>query len=178
MHGMPLAIALAEDNHDMKCNIPDDFTVNHWEKCKALGGAEPNIQHEDIVFICVRDVEQQEVHLIRKHKMKNFTVADVRKRGVEKVASEALQSLDRCDIIYVSFDVDSMDPKISQGTGTPVPNGINEREAGKLLQNLVSSPKVVCFEMVEVNPTLDKENMMAENAFEILVKVYNQIEND
>jgi arginase len=70
-----------------------------------------------------------------------------------------------------------MDPKVSMGTGTPVPNGINEREAGKLLQNLVSSTKVVCFEMVEVNPTLDKENLMAENAFEILVKVSNSISN-
>jgi arginase len=58
-----------------------------------------------------------------------------------------------------------------------VPSGINEREAGKLLQNLVSSTKVVCFEMVEVNPTLDKENLMAENAFEILVKVSNSISN-
>ncbi|MEY4144216.1 MAG: hypothetical protein RLZZ335_68, partial [Bacteroidota bacterium] len=65
----------------------------------------------------------------------------------------------------------------SQGTGTPVPNGINEREAGKLLQNLVGNPKVVCFEMVEINPTLDKENIMAETAFEILVKVANSIQN-
>lgn len=178
MHGMPLAMVLGEDNQEMRCNIPDDHTVSMWEKCKALTGKNGFINHEDLVFIAVRDVEQQEITLMRKYKMRNFSVADVRKRGVEKVASEALTHLDKCDIIYVSFDVDSMDPKISSGTGTPVPNGINEREAGKLLQNLVSSPKVVCFEMVEVNPTLDKENLMAENAFEILVKVYNQIEND
>jgi len=177
MHGMPLAMATAEDNIDCKTNVPDEKTIGFWNKLKALGGPGPKIQFEDIVFIAVRDVEPQENYLIQKHKVKNFTVTDVRKRGVEKVAFEALSTLDKCDIIYISFDVDSMDPKVSMGTGTPVPNGINEREAGKLLQNLVSSPKVVCFEMVEVNPTLDKENIMAETAFEILVKVTNSISN-
>jgi arginase len=177
MHGMPLAMATAEDNLECKVNVPDSKTIGFWDKLKNLGGIQPKIQFEDLVFIAVRDVEPQENFLIQKHKIKNFTVTDVRKRGVEKVAFEALSNLDKCDIIYVSFDVDSMDPKVSMGTGTPVPNGINEREAGKLLQNLISSPKVVCFEMVEVNPTLDKENIMAETAFEILVKVANSISN-
>lgn len=177
MHGMPLAMATGEDNMECKVNVPDSKTIGFWDKLKNLGGIQPKIQFEDLVFIAVRDVEPQENFLIQKHKIKNFTVTDVRKRGVEKVAFEALSTLDKCDIIYVSFDVDSMDPKVSMGTGTPVPNGINEREAGKLLQNLISSPKVVCFEMVEVNPTLDKENIMAETAFEILVKVANSISN-
>lgn len=177
MHGMPLAMATAEDNIDCKVNVPDEKTIGLWNKLKGLGGPSANVQFEDIVFIAVRDVEPQENYLIQKYKVKNFTVTDVRKRGVEKVAFEALSTLDKCDIIYISFDVDCMDPKVSMGTGTPVPSGINEREAGKLLQNLVSSPKVVCFEMVEVNPTLDKENIMAETAFEILVKVTNSISN-
>lgn len=177
MHGMPLAMASGTDNLDCKTNEPDEKTIAFWDKIKSIGGIKPKIQLDDIVLIAARDIEPQERFLIQKHNIKNFSVADIRKRGVEKVAFEALICLERCDIIYVSFDVDSMDPKVSTGTGTPVPNGINEREAGKLLQNLVSSPKVVCFEMVEVNPTLDKENLMAENAFEILVKVCNSISN-
>lgn len=177
MHGMSLAMATSEDNLENRVNVPDDKTLEYWEKIKGIGGPKAKVSFEDLVFIAVRDVEPQEQYLMQKNKVRNFSVADVRKRGVEKVAFEALSTLDKCDIIYVSFDVDSMDPKVSMGTGTPVPNGINEREAGKLLQNLVSSPKVVCFEMVEVNPTLDKENIMAETAFEILVKVANSISN-
>jgi arginase len=71
-----------------------------------------------------------------------------------------------------------MDAGISKGTGTPVPNGITEKEAGNLVARLMESPKVCCFEMVEINPTLDKENLMAENAFEILVRATNQLIND
>jgi arginase len=97
---------------------------------------------------------------------------------VEKIAIEALQYLDHCDLIYVSFDVDSMDAAISKGTGTPVTNGLTEREAGNLVSRLMTSDKVCCFEMVEVNPTLDKENLMAENAFEILVRATNSLIND
>ncbi len=68
-----------------------------------------------------------------------------------------------------------MDSSISKGTGTPVPNGITEREAGNLCFHLMRNKKVCCFEVVEVNPTLDKENQMAENAFEILSKTVNQL---
>ena len=81
-------------------------------------------------------------------------------------------------MIYVSFDVDSMDASISKGTGTPVASGITEREAGNLVARLMTSDKVCCFEMVEVNPTLDKENLMAENAFEILLRATNSLIND
>jgi arginase len=115
---------------------------------------------------------------MKKYSMKNFTTAEIRRKGVEKVAIEALGLLDHCDIIYVSFDVDCMDASISKGTGTPVPNGISEKEAGNLVARLMQSPKICAFEMVEVNPTLDKENLMAENAFEILLKATNQLIND
>jgi arginase len=71
-----------------------------------------------------------------------------------------------------------MDSSISKGTGTPVPNGMTEKEAGNLIARLMSNEKICCFEMVEVNPTLDKENLMAENAFEVLVRATNQLNSD
>jgi arginase len=71
--------------------------------------------------------------------------------------------------------VDSTDPSISRGTGTPTKNGITEREAGNFISRLLNSKKIVSFEISEINPTLDKENLMAENAFEILQKAANQI---
>ncbi len=175
MHGMPLAMVMAEDNLDQKLNNPDKTTISYWEQIKNLGEIQPKIAHDDIVFIALRDTESQEDYLIKKHKMKVFAMPEIRRKGVERIAIESLNYLDDCDLIYVSFDVDSMDSAISKGTGTPVPNGITEREAGNLCFHLMRSKKVCCFEMVEVNPTLDKENQMAENAFEILSKTVNQL---
>ncbi len=178
IHGMPIAISLGEDNIESKINKPDQETVNYWYQLKNVGGVSPKFTPNDLVYIGVRDTEKQEDFLLKKFGMKNFTTLEIRRKGVEKVAIEALAHIDHCDIIYISFDVDSMDSSISKGTGTPVSNGITEKEAGNLLARLLQSPKVCGFEMVEINPTLDKENLMAENAFEILVRATNQLIND
>ena len=95
--------------------------------------------------------------------------------GIPAVAEKALKQLAECDIIYVSFDVDSMDTSISVGTGTPVKNGLTAEEAKELNTILVKDHKVVGWEMVEVNPTLDTENRMAETALEILEATTNSL---
>jgi arginase len=178
MHGMPLACVLGEDNKDKQQNKPDDETIEYWEKLKHLGGVYPKIQYNDLVFIALRDYEAPEEYLIKKNKIRVFTLQEIRKKAVERVAIDSLNYLDHCDMIYVSFDVDSMDSRISSGTGTPVPNGISEKEAGNLIYYIMRSKKICCFEMVEINPTLDRENLMAENAFEILQKATNQLSHD
>jgi len=177
LHGMPLAASLGEDNQGNKMNRPDKETVEHWRMLKEVGGISPKISYRDLVFISVRDVEPEETGLIKKHNIKTFSTAEVRRNGVERIARDTLAHLAQCNHIYISFDVDSMDSSISKGTGTPVRNGITEKEAGSLLVRLVQHEKVCCVEIAEVNPTLDKENLMAENTFEILTKVVSQISN-
>ncbi|MCF1750799.1 arginase [Mariniradius sediminis] len=168
MHGMPLAMCIQTDNKDCQVNNPIPETINYWEKIKKIGGDAPKILAEDIVFISVRDTETPEDHLIRKHGIKNFTTDEVRSLGISKVAEKALEILGKCDQLYISFDVDSLDSSISVGTGTPVPNGLTVKEALELNAELIKDKRVCCWEIVEVNPTLDTENTMAENAFDIL----------
>ena len=175
MHGMPVALSLGEDNLECQENEPIGETKMFWNKLKNIGGICPKIYYNDIVYVGLRDTEEQEEFLIEKHKMKRFSVAEMRKKGISRSADHILKLLAHCDLIYISFDVDSMDPSVSKGTGTPVAKGLTEREAANFASRLVHSPKVCCFEMVEVNPTLDKENTMAENAFKILRKVTNEL---
>lgn len=177
MHGMPLAMVLDEDNHEMKVNTPDQETINYWYQLKNVGNIAPKIKYRDLVLISVREFEKAEDYLLKKHKVKNFTTAEVRKRGVERIVIDTLKYLEDCDKIYISFDVDCMDPSVSKGTGTPVAQGLFEKEAGSLLSRLVTNEKVCCFEIMEVNPTLDRENQTAEHAFEILIKATNAFQN-
>jgi arginase len=175
LHGMPIAVSLAEDNLTNRVNKPDKETVDLWNKLKNVGGISPKINYKDLVFISDRDMEPEETYLLKKNKVKRFSTADVKRDGVEKIARDTLVHLSHCDLIYISFDVDCMDSSISKGTGTPVRNGITEKEAGSLCVRLIQSAKVCCFEITEINPTLDKENLMAENTFEILQKVVSQL---
>ncbi|ERM80963.1 arginase [Rhodonellum psychrophilum GCM71 = DSM 17998] len=168
MHGMPLAMCLQEDNKDCQINEIPDETIQYWEKIKKIGGDFPKMNAKDIVFITVRDTEEPEDHLIQKYGIKNFKTEEVRSLGVPEVARQALEVLKDCEQIYISFDVDSLDSSISVGTGTPVANGLTVEEAIELNTTLIKDKRVCCWEIVEVNPTLDTENLMAENAFDIL----------
>jgi len=175
MHGMPVAAILGEDNLENRINTPDEETIQYWGKLKSLGGIKPKVLPTDCIYVAARDMEIQESNLVKKLGIHNYTVSEMRAKGVERAAVEVLSYLDKCDIIHISFDVDSMDPSVSRGTGTPAKNGITEREAGNFISRLLYSKKIVSLEIAEINPTLDKENRMAENVFEILQKAANQI---
>lgn len=179
MHGMPLAICLADDNKAMQRNEPQPETVAAWEALKHAGGLQPKVRPEDLVFVGVRDTEMEENALIERLELINHPVEIIRKAGMETVGEAILSQLKDCDMIYVSFDVDSMDPELTSfGTGTPVGNGITPEEAAELLILLARSPKTVCMEFVEVNPCLDnKMNTMAETAFSLIESVVATLQN-
>jgi arginase len=173
LHGMPLAIALDEDNKDCAVHDLDQETKKYWEQLKNIGKIAPKILPEDIVFISLRDYEKEERHLIEKYEMKVITTNEVRRKGPENIVRSVIRYLSDCTDIYVTFDVDSLDSSISKGTGTPVSNGLREREAEDLISKFMQNRKICCFEITEVNPTLDRENLMAEIAFNILQRSVN-----
>lgn len=177
MHGMALAMACGIDNLECKVNDPRGETLEYWEQIKDVGMPGAKIYPEDIVFIAVRDLEKPENYLLNKFNVNFIETEDVKKIGAEKIAQRALEMLDHCDLIYISFDVDSIDSRFSTGTGTPVPNGLTVEEAKTLNVELAKSPKVCAWEIVEVNPTLDTENRTAESAFEILEATAKSIVN-
>ena len=178
VHGMPLATALNIDNQTSKIREVDQKTLNYWNELKNIGGIAPKILAEDIVFFGVRDTEPPEEYLMDHLGIKNYELEECRKRTIETCAAEALDQLKACDAIYISFDVDSLDCEaVSLGTGTPVKNGFLPEEAEKLIRQLLQTSKTICFEIVEINPTLDnKKNTMAETAFDILQETTYSIE--
>ena len=176
MHGMPLCVSLGIDHKEHQLHDPSKETIEHWEKFKKLGGEGADILPTDLVYIGVRDTEPAEDELMEINNLKNYTVDNFRNMGVDKMGKEITEYLTACDIIYVSFDVDCLDSSISVGTGTPVPGGFWAHEAEKIVKEVLKNPKVCCFEMVEINPTLDnKGNKMAEVAFDILKIAVHQI---
>ena len=177
MHGMPLAMALDIDNFECKVNDPRGETLDYWEQIKNVGMNGPKINSEDLVYVAVRDLEKPENYLINKLNINFIEVEDIKKQGADHIAHKVLQMLDHCDLIYVSFDVDSIDSRFSTGTGTPVPNGLTVEEAKLLNAELCKDPRVCAWEIVEINPTLDTENRMAESGFEILEACAKAIES-
>ena len=173
LHGMPMAITLGQDNPDCAIHEPDQRTIDYWNKLKNFVKICPKIQPENVVFISLRDFEKEEKYLLDQLDIKKITTKEIRSKGAENIVRSVLRYLSDCTDIYLSFDVDSLDSSISKGTGTPVGNGLREREAEDLVSKFMQNRKICCFEITEVNPTLDKENLMAEIAFNILQRSVN-----
>ena len=177
IHGMPLAAALGLDNLQYQINQPDEATLLQWYKMKNIGIDGPKILPQDLIYFGIRDYEEAEEKVINDQNIKFFKVEELRFKGLENCVQEAIQLLSNCVLIYISFDVDSMDcDRISYGTGTPVPAGFNPEEVIQIIQLFQATGKVKCIELTEINPLLDnKGNKMAETAFEVLEKVSNTI---
>ncbi|NEQ68928.1 MAG: arginase [Symploca sp. SIO2D2] len=176
MHGMPLGAASGYDNHSNSINNLDPETAKLWEMCKSLGIAEgANLSLQDLIYVSVRDTEAAEEAVIAQHNIPILTTQEVRELGPEASAQRCLTYLAQCDIIYVTFDVDSMDSTICMGTGTPVPGGLWADEARRLNAALVKDPRVCCWEICEINPLLDTLNTLAENSLSIFEAVIDVI---
>ncbi len=173
IHGMPLAAALNFNNTDLPDrykNSPQEETLKHWNSLKQLGTKAAKFLPEDLLYFGVRDTEEAEDIIIKNKEIKNYSVPEIRHRGIQECLREAIEQLKTCDAIYITFDVDSLDCDfVSRGTGTPVSFGFSPEEAKNIITGFLDTNKVVCIEFAEINPLLDdKRNKMAEIAFEIL----------
>lgn len=102
---------------------------------------------------------------MRNNGMRYHTMGEIEKRGWEAVMKDALrEAREGTEKLFISFDVDVLDPSIVPGTGTPVPGGLTMREAIPIVRALCAENEMVGFEIVELDPLLDNTYRSALNA--------------
>lgn len=175
VHGMPLSLLMHIEKKGR--NKPRVYTLDTWDRLRKIGMSGPKLVPSDLVFIALRDYEEEEAAIIKEYGIKVITVDDLRRMGAQAVVSATLAHLTACEKIHVSFDVDSLDPSISIGTGTPVPNGLTLDEARTLLTGFCADPKTATLDVVEINPALDSGNAMAEAVLTVLEPLFPILRN-
>lgn len=169
IHGMPLSIVTDYRSPKVDKRNLSDTTLKIWAD---LNKHKTKAPLPKVVFIALRDTESDENEVIRYNKIPIITVEELnRPDGLTNCIEKVKTSLADCDDIYISFDVDSMDgEKVSDGTGTPVPNGLLLEQSKELVQTLFDEiENIKYFEITEINPLLDtKGNSMAEAAYQIM----------
>ena len=171
VHGMPMAAILNLTNKKLAVRSPSPQALKHWEAMCNVGGIAPKIQPEDLVFIGIRDLEKQEWKIIEDKKIKFYSNHDVNHLGTEKVIEETKNYLADCDLIYVSFDIDSLDKSIVPGTGTPVSDGLTIGQARHFLTGFWELQNLVSLEFTEINPLLDHGNQTSDVAADLLYEL-------
>ena len=106
---------------------------------------------------------------MREHGFRYHTMAEIERDGWDAVMSRVLdEARDGPQYLYISFDIDVLDPSFTPGTGTPEPGGLTTREVFPLVRGLCSENNLVGFDLVEVNPLADPGYTTTLNANRIL----------
>jgi agmatinase len=93
---------------------------------------------------------------MRENEMRYHTMAEIERDGWDVVMDRVLnEAFDGPEYLYISFDIDVLDPAYTPGTGTPEPNGLTPREVFPLIRTLCSENRLVGFDLVELNPLVD-----------------------
>lgn len=129
---------------------------------------------DQIVMIAIRDLDRAERIALRQSGITVYTMRDIDEHGMATIMRNALTHLNDVDGIHVSFDMDSLDPTVAPGVGTPVSGGLSIREAHLIMELLHDSKKVVALDLVEVNPILDQFNRTAELAVDLTCSLFGQ----
>lgn len=175
MHGMPLAMVTSTDNKECKKNELTLEEYEYWEKLKSLSNITPAIKPENIVYCALRDYEDVEASIINKYEIPNFSTEDITYHGVKTIVEKIYKKLSHCKHIYISFDIDSVDPAYIPGTAFPCDEGLSYIQAIQLNTELLKNKKVCCWEMAEVNPLFNNSEKDSENTFRLLEKILNNI---
>lgn len=154
IHGMPLAAL---------CGFGDPRLVSLWDETA------PVLDPKRVAVIGARDLDLGEKQNLRKAGVMVQSMEQIDRLGMVVAIEKAIERVSRdVDGIYLSFDMDSLDPRHAPGVGTPVPGGLTFREAHLACEVIAETGKLIGMDMVEVNPILDVQNQTAILAVEFI----------
>jgi len=152
VHGMVLAAALGLAG--------DAFAYDDWTL--------PAIESGRLALVGVRSLDAGEREVLKQLDAKVFTMSEIDKVGIEPCMREALEHAGGGAFLHVSLDMDAIDPEYAPGVGTPVRGGFSYREAHLAMEIVAESGLADSFDVVEVNPVLDRENATGKLAVELV----------
>ena len=159
IHGMPMAASLGLGNDEL---------VNFY-------GFAPKLDPANCAQIAVRSIDRLERENIKHIKLPVYTMSDIDKLGIHRIISKVLKHMkDKVDHLHVSFDLDSVDPLVAPGVGTPVPGGLSYRETHLLMESIAECGCLDSLEVTEINPILDYKNKSAKFVVDVIASIMGQ----
>jgi arginase len=159
IHGMPLAALLGLGPRELA----------------NLDGTPGKLKPKNVALVGIRSLDEGEKDNLRRSGVSVFTMSDVDRQGISRVMKKALATVtDGTDMVHVSFDLDSVDPTVAPGVGTPVKGGLDYREAHFIMESVAAARVMTSLELVEVNPILDENNTSAEFAVELVQSAFGK----
>ena len=158
IHGMPVACLCGHG--------PDLLT--------GIGGHVPAMKPTEIRQVGIRSVDDGEKKFLRELGVEVFDMRYIDEIGMRETMEQALAGVYSETHLHVSLDVDFLDPEIAPGVGTTVRGGPTYREAQLCMEMIADTGRLSSLDIVELNPALDKRNMTAELAVDLVESLFGK----
>ncbi len=113
---------------------------------------------------------------MREHGLRWHLMREIEERGAEAVVDDAIgEALDGPDLIYLSLDIDVIDPGMAPGTGTPEPGGMLTREVLRAVRRIVGQVQLAAMDVVEVSPPYDHAEVTAMAAHRAVLEAISAL---
>ena len=149
--GRPLGVLYLDAHMDFRSSYLGD---ERSHACSSRRIVE-RVGAENVVVLGVRSVSREEIADNKKIGMNFITAHEVARDGIEAAVGKALAML-KTDRVYVSLDIDAIDPAYAGGTGTPEPFGLTPRDVKHALGEV--APRLAGLDIMEVSPHYDNGN--------------------
>ncbi|MFQ5782752.1 MAG: arginase family protein [Nitrosopumilus sp.] len=141
-------------------------TTNYYGS--VLNDVLSSIEISSSLQIGIRTPEQEELDNIKKFNLEVITPFDIREQGIKQVANSIINRLG--DKVYISFDMDCIDPAFAPGVSVPVPMGLNSTDTVYLLKE-IARKGIVGMDIMEVCPSFDVKDRTSHLASRIISEV-------
>lgn len=161
IHGMPLCSITGENGYDLNEFFDGEF-----------------INPKRCVIIGARDIDDPEYINLNNAGVTVFSTEDIRNEGAEAIMKKAYDIVSDCDGLHISYDLDVIDPLVAPGVSVKAVDGINEKEAYEIMEEIVNRLDILkSFDLVEYNPDNDIEDKTKKIANNLLEKLITNIKN-
>ena len=127
-----------------------------------------NIEISSSVQIGIRTPEQEELDNIKKYDLTVITPFDIREQGINQVTKSILNKLG--ENVYISFDMDCVDPAYAPGVSVPVPMGLNNTDSVYVLKE-IAKKGIIGMDVMEVCPSFDVKDRTSHLASRLISEV-------
>ncbi len=128
----------------------------------------PHIDIDSSIQIGIRTPEKEELDNIRKHNLNVITPTEIAEKGLVKISELILNTIG--EKVYISFDMDCVDPSYAPGVSVPVPMGLNTVDAVYLLKK-ITKHGIVGMDIMEVCPSFDVKDRTSHLAARLISEV-------
>jgi agmatinase len=159
--------------------LADNFEGHPWSHANTArrNVEQPNLSPDHMAFVGLRSFLSEEVaYRAANPGLGWHTARDVYRRGITTVAQEVVAQLQGVETVYMSLDIDGIDPACTPGTGTPEHGGPTTRECLEFLRIIFAELPVKAMDIVEVSPPLDISDVTSLAALKVMYEVWGFVQ--